>query len=240
MLASQSVNQFSSFRCDFKVVDTEIKHKLIIRIRDARTTISEVLNSVKKDIPNKFGITGDCDIIHSEQGETGDPIEYSQEPAHTIFKPSDVFYIRPIIFQQSESETTEGCECPVCYHTISQRNVPYARFFQCQHTMCHNCHNRLRNRVCPMCRAPSRPEYQLDYEPDFQPDPEHDPDNMQENENEEEYIPLNDLNNEINNNLNNEINNAINNEIIYNNQYHRLRRYYLDNNGDNNILNMIH
>ena len=214
MTSSESVNQFSSFRCDFKVVDTEIKHKLIIPIRNESTTISEVLNSVKKDILNKFGITENCDIIHSEQGEAGHPIQYSQLPAHTIFKQSDVFYIRPIVSEETAAH--EGHECPVCYGSISQRNVPHARFFQCEHTMCANCHSHLRNRICPICRAPSRPEYELGYEPDFQPDPENDTEeNIRENE----------------------IDNEDMNQLIYNNQYYR---YFHNNNTVNdNIHNNI-
>ena len=134
-----------------------IKHKLIIPIRNTRTTISEILNSIKKDIQNKFGISEDCNIIKSELGENGQHIEYSQEPAHTVFKPSDTFYIRPVDVteQTNQTEHVEDCECPVCYSEISTNNVPHSRFFQCSHSMCHSCYENLRIRVCPMCRAPS-------------------------------------------------------------------------------------
>ena len=224
MLSTEDEGNICSFSCDFKVVNTEIKHKLIIPIRNELTTVSEVLNSIKKDIQNKFGIIQGCDIVHSELGETGDPIEYSRVPAHTIFKPTDVFYIRPIITsEQSETnETGEGCECPICYNVISERNVPHARFFQCEHTMCANCHNHLRNRICPLCRAPSRPEYQLGYEPDFQPDAENDPENMGENQNENEEMNLMIYDNRhyryFHNNVNRNIENNIFENIIINNR----------------------
>ena len=106
----------------------------------------------------------------------------------------------------------EGHECPYCYGNISQRNVPTQDSFNV-HTMCANCHSHLRNRICPICRAPSRPEYELGYEPDFQPDPENDTENIRENE----------------------IDNEDMNQLIYNNQYYR---YFHNNNIVNdNIVN---
>ena len=166
-------SDMSPFHCDFKIVNTEIKHKLTIPIKNNITSVSHVLDSIKYDIPNKFNLHGDVDIICADQGETGNCIEYSEESAQNVFRPSDVFYIRPIedmeISSESEDEQQEQqqhqhCECPVCYATISERNVPYARFFQCQHVMCHNCHNQLINYVCPLCRAASTTENETEIE----------------------------------------------------------------------------
>ena len=157
-----AIDSTHSFLCDFKLVYTEIKHKIMII--NTSTTISEVLDSIKNDIKNKFDINGDFEIIHSYNGENGHPIAYSNDSAINIFKPCNVFYIRKI------EEPVH--ECPVCYTNICDVNVPFARFFQCEHTMCHSCHNRLNHRICPLCRAPSRTEYQLLHEPDFQPEEE--------------------------------------------------------------------
>lgn len=157
-----TTNSTHSFLCDFKLVYTEIKHKIMIINQD--TSVSQVLDSIKNDIKNKFDINGDFEIIHSYNGENGDHIAYSNDSAINIFKPCNVFYIRKI--------EEPPHECPVCYTNICNVNVPFARFFQCQHTMCHSCHNNLNNRICPLCRAPSRTEYQLLYEPDFQPEQE--------------------------------------------------------------------
>ena len=189
----------TSFMCDFKVVYTEIKHKINIPTLHDTTSIADVLTSVKCDIRNKFAPITDCNIIHGDDGETGNPIEYSQEPAKDIFKPTDIFYIHPIEDMDICSDDEEDCDCPVCYTTISGINRYHARFFQCEHEMCCSCHERLTNRICPMCRAPSRTEYELDNNIN------HNNNNINHNNNN-----INHIDNNINHN-NNIIDNIINN-----------------------------
>lgn len=47
----------------------------------------------------------------------------------------------------------EAQDCPVCYTTISGKNVPLAKYFNCTHILCHRCLRSLRNELCPLCRA---------------------------------------------------------------------------------------
>ena len=217
-------SDMSPFHCDFKIVNTEIKHKLIIPIKNNITSVSHILDSIKYDIPNKFKLHSDVDIIRADQGESGNRIEYSEESAQNVFRPSDVFYIRPIedmeICSESEDEHQEQqhhqhCECPVCYATISERNVQYARFFRCQHVMCHNCHNHLINRICPLCRAAPRDE--TGTVTDAIANNDNRINNINEHLADNNIINTNNNNN--NNNTNNNNNNTNNNNNMNDNRY---------------------
>mgnify|MGYP001431663008 CR=1 FL=1 len=153
------------FKCEFKIVNTEIKYSIEIPLITELTTVLDVINIIKKDIENKFQIQTNFDIIESERGEDGVSVQDSGARASDIFQPLKVFYIRPIIhsFDQHEHEhqhehEEEGCECPICYDMISRRNVENSLFFQCQHFICAACHGNLLNRICPICRAEPRIE----------------------------------------------------------------------------------
>ena len=42
-------------------------------------------------------------------------------------------------------------ECRICYETVTKDNI---EFLECTHSLCQSCLSKLRNSLCPFCRAP--------------------------------------------------------------------------------------
>ncbi len=68
-----------------------------------------------------------------------------------IFK--NILILLNIMSDLTQEDSAE--ECPVCYLTITEQNIPNAQFFQCEHILCHPCHDKLYINTCPLCRAES-------------------------------------------------------------------------------------
>lgn len=44
-------------------------------------------------------------------------------------------------------------ECHICYEIVTEDNI---EFLECSHSLCQSCLSKLRNSLCPFCRAPIR------------------------------------------------------------------------------------
>lgn len=44
-------------------------------------------------------------------------------------------------------------ECNICYENVTEDNI---EFLECSHSLCQPCLSKLRNSLCPFCRAPIR------------------------------------------------------------------------------------
>ena len=53
----------------------------------------------------------------------------------------------------NDSYSEDNDDCPVCYSTISGKNISLAKHFDCTHILCFRCLEKLHHETCPLCRA---------------------------------------------------------------------------------------